>query len=41
MKKSGNKNGNPVKLPRTGIDQPMLKERPRFKEQCREFEPIH
>jgi len=36
------KKKNPViKLPRTGIDQPFLKDRPRFKETCREFEPIH
>jgi hypothetical protein len=28
-------------LPRTGIDQPFLRDRPRFKDTCREFEPIH
>lgn len=31
----------PTKLPRTGIDQPFLRDRPRFKENCREFEQIH
>jgi len=31
----------PTKLPKTGIEQPFLKERPRFKDLCREFEPIH
>ena len=44
QKKANLKNGTanlPVKLPRTGIDQPFLKERPRFREVCREFEPIH
>lgn len=30
-----------TKLPKTGIEQPMLRERPRFKETCREFEPVH
>ena len=38
------KNGTanmPLKLPRTGIEQPFLKDRPRFREVCREFEPIH
>mmetsp|Transcript_13579 Transcript_13579/g.23117 ORF Transcript_13579/g.23117 Transcript_13579/m.23117 type:complete len:131 (+) Transcript_13579:329-721(+) len=30
----------PIKLPRTGIEQPFLKDRPRFKEFCRDFEPI-
>ena len=44
QKKGNLKNGTanlPVKLPRTGIDQPFLKDRPRFREVCREFEPIH
>ena len=44
QKKTNLKNGTanlPVKLPRTGIDQPFIKERPRFREVCREFEPIH
>lgn len=30
-----------TKLPKTGIDQPFLKDRPRFKDTCREFEPVH
>lgn len=30
-----------VKLPRTGIEQPFMSERPRFNDRCREFEPIH
>ena len=32
---------NITKLARTGIDQPYMRDRPRFKETCREFEPIH
>lgn len=28
-------------MPRTGIDQPFISTRPRFKDTCREFEPIH
>jgi len=27
-------------LPRTGIDQPFMKDRPRFKDACANFEPI-
>jgi len=27
-------------LPRTGIEQPFMKDRPRFKEDHKEFEPI-
>lgn len=30
-----------VKLPRTGIDQPFMRDRPRFGDRCRDFEPIH
>jgi hypothetical protein len=32
---------NIAKLSRTGIDQPFMRDRPRFKDTCREFEPIH
>ena len=28
-------------LPKTGIEHPFMAERPRFKELCREFEPVH
>jgi len=28
-------------MPKTGIEQPFMKERPRFKETHKEFEPIH
>jgi len=34
-------NHGPIKLPRTGIEQPFLKDRPRFKDTCKDFEPIH
>jgi len=30
-----------TKVPKTGIDQPFMRDRPRFKDTCREFEPIH
>ena len=30
-----------IKPPRTGIEQPFLRDRPRFKDVCKEFEPIH
>ena len=39
MAKKGKQNG-PVKLPRTGIDQPFLRDRPVFKDSCHDFEPI-
>ena len=38
-----NKKGKvlPVRLPKTGIEQPFLRDRPRFKDTCKDFEPIH
>ena len=30
----------PIKPPRTGIEQPFLRDRPRFKDLCKDFEPI-
>jgi hypothetical protein len=40
----GNQNSNAgpgIFLPRTGIEQPFMKDRPRFKETHKEFEPTH
>lgn len=40
--KAGGQHPPPVaKLPRTGIEQPFLSDRPRFKDLCKDFEPIH
>jgi hypothetical protein len=40
-----NKNNNQLApgifLPRTGIEQPFMRDRPRFKETHKEFEPTH
>lgn len=36
-----NNAANNVFLPRTGIEQPFMKDRPRFKETNKEFEPIN
>lgn len=43
LNQSAQKRGVPkqVVLPRTGIEYPFMKERPRFKEDNKEFEPIH
>ena len=42
MKNGAGLNGHPqTKLPRTGIEQPFLRDRPRFKDVCKDFEPIH
>lgn len=30
-----------IQLPRTGIEHPYMKQRPKFNENHREFEPIH
>ena len=40
-KGAGGNQAPPIKLPRTGIEQPFLRDRPRFKEFCSNFEPIH
>jgi hypothetical protein len=40
LKIKTNKALPPVKLPRTGIEQPFLRDRPRFKDVCKDFEPI-
>lgn len=34
-------NSQHVMLPKTGIEQPFMRDRPRFKETHKEFEPIH
>ena len=40
--KAGGQHASPqAKLPRTGIEQPFLSERPKFKDLCKDFEPIH
>lgn len=32
---------NSVFIPKSGIEQPFMRDRPRFKENHKEFEPIH